>query len=67
MVLDRPEMCPRVAPAEAGRGVTMHGVRAAADAGPADLGDVGLVLAESFGAPCLAGTGARGRPASDGR
>jgi ribosomal protein S18 acetylase RimI-like enzyme len=55
MVLDHPGMCPRVAPGEAGRGVTMHGVRAAADAGPADLGDVGLVLAESFGAPASRG------------
>jgi ribosomal protein S18 acetylase RimI-like enzyme len=51
MVLDRPALCGPVAPGEAGRGVTMHGVRTAADAGPGDLEDVGRVLVESFGAP----------------
>jgi ribosomal protein S18 acetylase RimI-like enzyme len=55
MVLDRPELCLPVALGEAGRGVTVHGIRAAADAGPDDLEAVGMVLAASFGAPVARG------------
>jgi ribosomal protein S18 acetylase RimI-like enzyme len=55
MLLDRPALCGPVGPGEAGRGVTIHGVRTAADAGPDDLGDAGLVLAEAFGAPATRG------------
>jgi ribosomal protein S18 acetylase RimI-like enzyme len=51
MVLHRPELCGPLAPGEAGRGVTVHGIRTAADAGPGDLDEVGLVLAESFETP----------------
>lgn len=50
MVLDRPESCGPVAPGEAGRGVTLHAIRGPADAGPSDVDDTGMVLAESFGA-----------------
>lgn len=50
MVLDRPELCGPLAPGESGRGVTVHGIRSAADATLDDLDDAGVVLAESFGA-----------------
>ncbi len=50
MVLDQPALCGPLAAGEAGRDVTVRGVRAPADAGPDDLDDMGLVLAESFGA-----------------
>ncbi|MEI7744355.1 MAG: GNAT family N-acetyltransferase [Chloroflexota bacterium] len=49
MVLTEAAACCPVAPAELGRGVTLHGIRRAADAGPHDVADMGLVLAESFG------------------
>jgi ribosomal protein S18 acetylase RimI-like enzyme len=39
-----------VRPTELGPGVTLHGIRAPQDAGPADCDDAGLVLAEAFGA-----------------
>jgi ribosomal protein S18 acetylase RimI-like enzyme len=51
MVLDRPEACGPVVPGEAGRGVTLHAIRRLDDAGPHDLDDTGMVLAESFDAP----------------
>jgi ribosomal protein S18 acetylase RimI-like enzyme len=55
MVLDRPEQCGPVAAGERGRGVTVHGIRTAADAAPGDLEAIGAVLAESFGAPASRG------------
>lgn len=50
MLLEDPAACPPVGPMEPGRGVTLHAIRTAADAGDADCDDLGLVLAESFGA-----------------
>ncbi len=50
MVLDDPGSSPPVRPIELGRGVTLQAIRSAADAGPADVDDLALVLAESFGA-----------------
>jgi ribosomal protein S18 acetylase RimI-like enzyme len=50
MVLADPASSPPVRPAEPGRGVTLHAIRTAADAGERDPDDVGVVLAESFGA-----------------
>lgn len=51
MVLPDPGSVPPVRPTELGTGVTMSAIRTARDAGDGDLDDVGLVLAESFGAP----------------
>jgi ribosomal protein S18 acetylase RimI-like enzyme len=50
MVLDDPSACGPVRLTELGRGVTLHAIRTAADAAEGDPGEVGLVLAESFGA-----------------
>lgn len=50
MVLDRPERCTPVRPDDLGRGVTVHAIVDASDAGPSDADDVALVLTESFGA-----------------
>jgi ribosomal protein S18 acetylase RimI-like enzyme len=48
MVLADPSACPPLRPAELGPGVTLHGIRTPADAGPSDCDDLGLVLAEAF-------------------
>jgi len=50
MVLDEEAACGPVGPADLAPGVTIHGIRDAADAGPGDADDMGLILAESFGA-----------------
>ena len=50
MVLDEPAASPPVAASELARGVTLHAIRGPDDAGPVDCDDLGLVLAESFGA-----------------
>jgi ribosomal protein S18 acetylase RimI-like enzyme len=50
MVLDDPAGSPPVRADEPGRGVTLHAIRTPADAGPTDCDELGLVLAESFGA-----------------
>jgi ribosomal protein S18 acetylase RimI-like enzyme len=50
MVLRDPASSPPVRPGEPGRGVTLHAIRTAADAAERDPEDLGLVLAESFGA-----------------
>ena len=50
MVLEDPAGSPPVRPAELPRGVTMHAMHTAADAGPTDPEDMALVLTESFGA-----------------
>lgn len=50
MVQDDPAASPPVRPEEPGRGVTLHAIRTPADAGPGDCDELGLVLAESFGA-----------------
>jgi ribosomal protein S18 acetylase RimI-like enzyme len=49
MLLEDPTASPPVHPTELGAGVTVHGIRTAADAGPTDCDHLGLVLAESFG------------------
>ena len=52
MVLPDPASAATPVPADAlGAGVTLHAVYTAEDARPGDIDDVGLVLAESFGAP----------------
>jgi ribosomal protein S18 acetylase RimI-like enzyme len=51
MVLDDPSGTPPVRPTEPARGVTLHAIRTAADAGVTDCDELGLVLAESFDAP----------------
>ena len=56
MVLDDPSAAPPVRPGEPGRGVTLHAIRTAADAADGDPDAVGLVLAESFGAPPARGS-----------
>jgi ribosomal protein S18 acetylase RimI-like enzyme len=50
MVLHDPSAAAPVRPAELARGVTLHAIRTAADAGHHDPEDIGRVLAESFGA-----------------
>lgn len=50
MVLADPSMCPPVRTGEPDPGVSLHTITRAADAGPTDVDDVALVLAESFGA-----------------
>jgi ribosomal protein S18 acetylase RimI-like enzyme len=50
MVLVDPGSCPPVQPGDPAPGLTLHGIRRAADAERADLDDVASVLAESFGA-----------------
>lgn len=50
MLLADPGASPPVRPMELGRGVTLHAIRSAGDAGPSDLEDLALVLAESFDA-----------------
>jgi ribosomal protein S18 acetylase RimI-like enzyme len=50
MVLDDPAGSPSVRAIELGPGITLHAIRAAADAGASDCDELGLVLAESFGA-----------------
>jgi ribosomal protein S18 acetylase RimI-like enzyme len=50
MVLQDPASCPAVHPTELAPGVTVAAIRTGADAGPADVDDVALVLAEAFGA-----------------
>jgi RimJ/RimL family protein N-acetyltransferase len=50
MVLENPAGSPPVRATEPGRGVTLHGIRTPADAGAADCDELGVVLAESFGA-----------------
>jgi ribosomal protein S18 acetylase RimI-like enzyme len=50
MVRAAPRDVSAVAPAELDRGVELRVVARAADAAPGDLGDVGVVLAEAFGA-----------------
>jgi ribosomal protein S18 acetylase RimI-like enzyme len=51
MVLDDPAASPPVRATELGHGVTLHAIRTAADAGATDCDELGVVLAESFGAP----------------
>jgi ribosomal protein S18 acetylase RimI-like enzyme len=51
MVLDDPAGSPPVRATEPGRDVTLHAIRSLADARATDCDDLGLVLAESFGAP----------------
>jgi ribosomal protein S18 acetylase RimI-like enzyme len=51
MVLDDPAGSPPVRATEPGRGVTLHAIRTPADAGATDCDELGVVLAESFGAP----------------
>jgi ribosomal protein S18 acetylase RimI-like enzyme len=55
MVLPEPATVAGVRPTELGPGVTLSAIRTADDARPGDLDDVGLVLAESFGAPTSRG------------
>ncbi|HEY4189881.1 MAG TPA: GNAT family N-acetyltransferase [Candidatus Limnocylindrales bacterium] len=50
MVLTEPAACPPLLAGEVGDDVVIQGIRRAADAGPTDVEDVALVLAESFGA-----------------
>jgi ribosomal protein S18 acetylase RimI-like enzyme len=50
MLLADPAASPPVRATELGRGVTLHAIRSAADAGPTDLDDLARVLAESFDA-----------------
>ncbi len=50
MVLDDPAGSQPVRAGEPGRGVTLHAIRSAADAGATDCDELGMVLAESFGA-----------------
>jgi ribosomal protein S18 acetylase RimI-like enzyme len=50
MVLHEPAASAPVRPAELAPGVTLHAIRGPADAGSSDCDDLGLVLAESFGA-----------------
>jgi ribosomal protein S18 acetylase RimI-like enzyme len=50
MVLEEPAASPPVAASELAPGVTLHAIRSPRDAGPSDCDDLGLVLAESFGA-----------------
>jgi ribosomal protein S18 acetylase RimI-like enzyme len=50
LVLEDPAASPPVGAGELARGVTLHPIRGPEDAGPADCDDLGLVLAESFGA-----------------
>ncbi len=50
MLLDDAGSCLPVAPDELAPGVTLHAIRARADAAPADCDDMGMVLAQSFGA-----------------
>ena len=54
MVLEDPAGSPPVRATEPGRGVTLHAIRTPADAGATDCDELGLVLAESFGAPPVA-------------
>ncbi len=49
MVLEDPLACRPVRPGEAGRGITVASIRTSADAGDGESGELGLVLAESFG------------------
>ena len=51
MVLPDPASTAPVQPSELGPGMTLSAIRGAGDAQAGDLEDVGLVLAESFGAP----------------
>ena len=51
MVLDDPTASPPVHASELQAGLTLHAIRTPDDAGPTDCDDLGLVLAESFGAP----------------
>ena len=50
MVLEEPAASPPVGASELANGVTLHAIRGPGDAGPSDCDDLGLVLAESFGA-----------------
>jgi ribosomal protein S18 acetylase RimI-like enzyme len=50
MVLDDPAGSPSVRATELGQGVTLHAIRTHADAGATDCDELGVVLAESFGA-----------------
>jgi ribosomal protein S18 acetylase RimI-like enzyme len=50
MVLADPAGFPPVRAGEPGRGVTLHAIRTPSDAGATDCDELGLVLAESFGA-----------------
>jgi ribosomal protein S18 acetylase RimI-like enzyme len=50
MVLPDPGSARPVLPTDLGHGTTLHAIARSADAGDADLADIGLVLAESFGA-----------------
>lgn len=61
MVLDDPAASPPVRVDEPGRGVTLQAIRSPADAGATDCDELGVVLAESFGAP----TGRAGQLAAD--
>ena len=51
MVLPEPASVPPVRPTELGAGVTLAAIGTPGDARDGDLEDIGLVLAESFGAP----------------
>jgi ribosomal protein S18 acetylase RimI-like enzyme len=55
MVLPDPGSVPPVRPTELGAGVTLSAIRTTHDARDGDLDDIGLVLAESFGAPATRG------------
>lgn len=50
MLLADPASCPPVAAGELARDLTLHTIASAADAGPADCDDMGLVLAQAFDA-----------------
>jgi ribosomal protein S18 acetylase RimI-like enzyme len=50
MVLDNPAGSPPVRATEPGHGVTLHAIHTRADAGATDCDELGVVLAESFGA-----------------
>ena len=50
MVLGDPAGSPPIRASEPGPGVTLHAIRIAADAGATDCDELGVVLAESFGA-----------------
>jgi ribosomal protein S18 acetylase RimI-like enzyme len=50
MVLAEPGACGPIRPGEAGPGVTVHAITRTTDAEPTDADDMGLVLAQSFGA-----------------
>jgi len=50
MMLEHPAASAPIRPGEAGRGISVHAIRSAADVRDRDTDDMGLVLAQSFGA-----------------